>query len=43
VVALETNGVPNGPINTLPEVFASEQVRTRGMNISKTTRVEAGC
>jgi crotonobetainyl-CoA:carnitine CoA-transferase CaiB-like acyl-CoA transferase len=34
VSALEENGVPSGPINTVPEVFASEQVLARGMKIS---------
>jgi crotonobetainyl-CoA:carnitine CoA-transferase CaiB-like acyl-CoA transferase len=34
VAGLEASGVPSGPINTLPEVFAAEQVRARGMKIS---------
>ena len=31
VAALEACGVPCGPINTVPQVFADEQVRHRGM------------
>lgn len=31
---MEEAQVPGGPINTLPEVFASEQVAARGMRIS---------
>jgi crotonobetainyl-CoA:carnitine CoA-transferase CaiB-like acyl-CoA transferase len=34
VAELETSDVPSGPINALPEVFASEQVRARSMRIS---------
>lgn len=33
VSALEAGGVPCGPINTLKEVFADEQVKARGMRI----------
>ena len=33
VVALETAGVPCGPINTLDQVFADKHVRERGMEI----------
>ena len=31
---MEANGVPGGPINTLDEVFESDQVRARNMKIS---------
>jgi crotonobetainyl-CoA:carnitine CoA-transferase CaiB-like acyl-CoA transferase len=31
---MEANGVPGGPINTLDEVFDSDQVRARNMKIS---------
>ena len=31
---MEANGIPGGPIHTLPEVFASDQVAARGMKIS---------
>ena len=31
---MEAHGIPGGAINTLPEVFASEQVAARGMRIS---------
>ena len=31
---MEARGVPGGPINTLPEVFSSDQVAARGMKIS---------
>lgn len=31
---MEAAGVPGGPINTLPEVFGSDQVEARGMRIS---------
>ena len=34
VAAMEAAKVPGGPINTLSEVFASEQVAARGMRIS---------
>ncbi len=34
VAAMEDQGVPGGPINTLPEVFASDQVAARGMVVS---------
>lgn len=34
VAKMEQYGVPGGPINTLPEVFESEQVSTRDMKIS---------
>ncbi len=34
VAALETVGVPAGPINTLDSVFADPQVRARGMQIN---------
>lgn len=34
VAALEANNVPGGEINTLPELFASEQVAARQMKIS---------
>ncbi|NKB64157.1 MAG: CoA transferase [Gammaproteobacteria bacterium] len=34
ISAMEENGVPGGPINTLPEVFASEQVAAREMKIT---------
>lgn len=34
VRAMEAAGVPGGPINTLSEVFASDQVEARGMKIS---------
>ncbi|GAB3627081.1 CoA-transferase [Pandoraea terrae] len=33
IARLETAGVPCGPINTLPEVFAHPQVRARGMQV----------
>jgi crotonobetainyl-CoA:carnitine CoA-transferase CaiB-like acyl-CoA transferase len=33
VAEMEAQGVPGGPINTLPEVFASDQVAARGMKI----------
>ena len=31
---MEQHGVPGGPINTLPDIFASEQVSAREMKIS---------
>jgi len=31
--AMDAASVPGGPINTIPEVFASDQVATRGMKI----------
>ncbi|MBN9114952.1 MAG: CoA transferase, partial [Pandoraea sp.] len=31
---LEAAGVPCGPINTLPEVFANPQVKARGMEVA---------
>ncbi len=31
IAALDTAGVPCGPINSIPEVFADPQVRSRGM------------
>ena len=31
---LEKQGVPGGPINTVPDVLASDQVKARGMQIS---------
>ncbi len=34
VRAMEAAGVPGGPINSLSEVFASDQVEARGMKIS---------
>lgn len=34
VDGMEAAGVPGGPINTLPEVFASDQVESRAMKIS---------
>ena len=34
VAAMEAAGVPGGPINTVAEVFASDQVAARGMKIS---------
>ena len=34
IAAMERNGVPGGPINTLPELFASDQVAAREMKIS---------
>lgn len=34
VAAMERASVPGGPINTLPEVFASDQVAARGMKIA---------
>lgn len=34
VDGMEAAGVPGGPINTLPEVFDSDQVAARGMKIS---------
>ncbi|MCK4713014.1 MAG: CoA transferase, partial [Marinosulfonomonas sp.] len=34
VSAMEAEGVPGGEINTIPEVFASEQVAARGMKIT---------
>lgn len=33
VAAMDQNNVPGGSINTLPEVFASDQVAARGMKI----------
>jgi len=33
--ALETEGVPAGPINTVDEVFADPQVLARGMKIER--------
>lgn len=36
IAEMEANGIPGGPINTLPEVFASDQVEARGMKISMT-------
>jgi formyl-CoA transferase len=33
VAALETAGVPNGPINTIKQVFEEPQVVARGMKI----------
>lgn len=34
IAGMERVGVPGGPINTLPELFASDQVAARGMKIS---------
>ncbi len=34
IAAMQCDGVPGGPINTLSEVFASDQVAARGMKIS---------
>ncbi|HEY4192323.1 MAG TPA: CaiB/BaiF CoA-transferase family protein [Mesorhizobium sp.] len=34
VEAMEAAGVPGGPINTLADVFSSDQVESRGMKIS---------
>ncbi|HUS95405.1 MAG TPA: CaiB/BaiF CoA-transferase family protein, partial [Hyphomicrobiaceae bacterium] len=34
LAAMEENGIPGGPINTLDEVFSSDQVAARGMRIS---------
>ena len=34
VAALEAHSIPGGPINTLPEVFASDQALARDMKIS---------
>ena len=34
IAAMERNGVPGGPINTLPELFESDQVAARDMKIS---------
>ena len=31
---MEANGIPGGPINTLADVFESDQVAARGMKIS---------
>ena len=41
---MELQTIPGGPINTLPEVFASEQVAARGMKISLADpSVGSGC
>lgn len=37
VAAMDQNNVPGGSINTLPEVFASDQVAARGMKIEMPT------
>jgi crotonobetainyl-CoA:carnitine CoA-transferase CaiB-like acyl-CoA transferase len=34
IACLEAAGVPCGPINTVPEVFADEQVRARGLAVA---------
>jgi len=34
LAGLDNAGVPAGPVNTLPEVFATEQVAVRDMQIS---------
>ena len=34
IAKMEQNGVPGGPINSLAEVFESEQVKARGMKIA---------
>nr|WP_152615686.1 CaiB/BaiF CoA-transferase family protein [Leisingera sp. ANG-M1] len=34
LAAMQAQGVPGGPINTLPEVFASDQAEARGMKVS---------
>ena len=34
VTGMDTNGIPGGGINTVPEVFASAQVKARDMKIS---------
>ena len=34
IAGMEANNIPGGVINTLPEVFASDQVAARGMKIS---------
>ncbi|MEZ2410702.1 CaiB/BaiF CoA transferase family protein [Bosea sp. RCC_152_1] len=34
IATLETAGVPCGPINTLPEVFADKQIKARGLAIA---------
>lgn len=34
IARMEQAGVPGGPINTLPELFASDQVAARGMKIT---------
>ena len=34
IEGLQAHGVPAGPVNTLPEVFASDQVSARNMTIT---------
>lgn len=34
LAAMQADGVPGGPINTLPDVFASDQVAARGMKVA---------
>jgi len=43
VAMMEKQSVPGGPINTLPDIFASEQVAAREMQISmENDKVESG-
>ncbi len=34
LAAMEAAGIPGGPVNTVPEVFATDQVAARGMKIT---------
>jgi crotonobetainyl-CoA:carnitine CoA-transferase CaiB-like acyl-CoA transferase len=42
LVALEREGVPSGPINTIADVFADPQVRHRGLRLDLPSETAAG-